>query len=242
MLRNACGSTTVVIVWRVDRPSDRAAARWLSCTLSIPARKTSATYAEYDNTSATVPQMTGSDQVRGTMRRPGTPKPIRKIEQDHGDAPHDVGVDVPRSRTGNSAGVRTLRARATSSRHDQDQRRRPQQDLDVEPERLEQPRERVGEHVAVEERLAHLLPARRAGHEHDQRRDDDDRARGRDDRRADVAAHARRRRGGSVRRSSVGHRSGVGVRSVDRDDRCSGGVRQPFLLDRVEFAGVGERR
>ena len=74
-------------------PSDRAAARWLSCTPSIPARMISATYAEYDNTSATVPQMTGSDQVRETMRRPGTPNPIRKMSRITGMPRIDVGVD-----------------------------------------------------------------------------------------------------------------------------------------------------
>ncbi len=41
--RTACGSTTERIVWPLDRPSDRAAARWDSCTLSMPARNTSAT-------------------------------------------------------------------------------------------------------------------------------------------------------------------------------------------------------
>ena len=37
------GSTTERIVCPDDRPSERAAARWLSWTLSIPARNTSAT-------------------------------------------------------------------------------------------------------------------------------------------------------------------------------------------------------
>ena len=40
------GQHHVRIVCACDRPSDRAAARWLSCTLSMPARNTSATYAE----------------------------------------------------------------------------------------------------------------------------------------------------------------------------------------------------
>ena len=44
-------------------PSDRAAARWLSCTPSIPPRMISATYAEYDSTSVTVPQITGFAHV-----------------------------------------------------------------------------------------------------------------------------------------------------------------------------------
>ena len=41
--RTAWGSTTWRIVWLVDSPSDRAAARWLSWMLSMPARNTSAT-------------------------------------------------------------------------------------------------------------------------------------------------------------------------------------------------------
>ena len=41
--RTAWGSTTERIVWPVDRPSERAAARCDSCTLSMPARNTSAT-------------------------------------------------------------------------------------------------------------------------------------------------------------------------------------------------------
>ena len=41
--RTAWGNTMCTMVWRDDRPSERAAARWLSWTLSIPARNTSAT-------------------------------------------------------------------------------------------------------------------------------------------------------------------------------------------------------
>ena len=56
-LRPACGSTTWRIVRACDNPSERAAARWLSWMLSMPARNTSATYAEYARISATEPQM-----------------------------------------------------------------------------------------------------------------------------------------------------------------------------------------
>ena len=45
-VRTACGSTTSRVVWRWLSPSDRAAATWLGCTDSMPARNTSATYAE----------------------------------------------------------------------------------------------------------------------------------------------------------------------------------------------------
>ena len=41
--RSACGSTTVTIVWRLVMPSERAAARWLSWTPSMPARISSET-------------------------------------------------------------------------------------------------------------------------------------------------------------------------------------------------------
>lgn len=44
--RTACGSTTYRIACAPLRPSERAAARWLGWTLSMPARKTSPTYAE----------------------------------------------------------------------------------------------------------------------------------------------------------------------------------------------------
>ena len=43
--RNACGKTTNLRVWKCDSPRDRAAARWLGCTVKIPLRKTSATDA-----------------------------------------------------------------------------------------------------------------------------------------------------------------------------------------------------
>ena len=36
--RTACGTTTKRRVWKKDRPSERAAATWLQCTLSMPAR------------------------------------------------------------------------------------------------------------------------------------------------------------------------------------------------------------
>ena len=42
-MRTACGNTTSRIVCRCVKPSERAAARWLGCTDSMPARKTSAT-------------------------------------------------------------------------------------------------------------------------------------------------------------------------------------------------------
>ncbi len=44
--RMACGRTTCRIDCQRDRPSDRAAATWLGWTDWIPARYTSATYAE----------------------------------------------------------------------------------------------------------------------------------------------------------------------------------------------------
>ena len=42
-LRTACGRTTKRLVCQDDSPSERAAMRWLGCTESMPARKTSAT-------------------------------------------------------------------------------------------------------------------------------------------------------------------------------------------------------
>ena len=36
--RTACGTITYRIDWRCESPSDRAAAFWLECTDSIPAR------------------------------------------------------------------------------------------------------------------------------------------------------------------------------------------------------------
>ena len=44
--RTACGRTTNRIAFVFERPSERAAASWLGCTDSIPARYTSDTYAE----------------------------------------------------------------------------------------------------------------------------------------------------------------------------------------------------
>ena len=45
-LRTAWGSTAWRSVWACERPRARAAMRWLSCTASMPARNTSAVYAE----------------------------------------------------------------------------------------------------------------------------------------------------------------------------------------------------
>ena len=36
--RTACGRTTKRIAWNAERPSERAAASWLGCTDSMPAR------------------------------------------------------------------------------------------------------------------------------------------------------------------------------------------------------------
>ena len=54
--RTACGITTKRSDWKRVSPSERAAASWLGCTDSMPARYTSDTYAEYTRTSATVAQ------------------------------------------------------------------------------------------------------------------------------------------------------------------------------------------
>ena len=43
--RTACGMTTYRIAWAYVSPSERAAIRCDWCTDSIPARKTSVTYA-----------------------------------------------------------------------------------------------------------------------------------------------------------------------------------------------------
>ena len=79
--RTACGRTTDRIAWPDESPSERAAARCDSCTLSMPERKTSATYAEYDTTSATDPQMMNLPYQSGVCRIPGTPKPSRRIHR-----------------------------------------------------------------------------------------------------------------------------------------------------------------
>ena len=80
-------------------------------------------------------------------------------------------------RSGNSAGLRTPRARAISIATATTHGARPDEDLHVEPERVEQPRERVAEQLAVEERTADLRPSRCERDEHDDRDDDDHRAR-----------------------------------------------------------------
>src|SRR3954447_19592182 len=53
--RTACGMTTYHIVCEYESPSDRAAARWLGCTDSIPARYTSVTYAVYTSVRVMIP-------------------------------------------------------------------------------------------------------------------------------------------------------------------------------------------
>ena len=53
--RMAWGRTTNRSAFHRDRPSDRAAAVWDSWIDSMPARYTSATYAEYTSTRETIP-------------------------------------------------------------------------------------------------------------------------------------------------------------------------------------------
>ena len=72
--RTACGMTTKRSAWPCERPSDRAAAAWLGCTESMPARYTSETYAEYTRTSETMPQKSGSIGTPGSPSA-GTPNP-----------------------------------------------------------------------------------------------------------------------------------------------------------------------
>ena len=77
-----------------------------------------------------------------------------------------------------------LRAMAINIPSDQDARRRPQEDLDVEPERLEQEREVLAQSRAVEEQLLHALPAGGERDEDHECADDDRRADGGDRRAA----------------------------------------------------------
>ena len=58
----------------MSRPSERAAASWLGCTDSIPARYTSETYAVYTRTSETTAQKNGESGIQLTPSA-GMPKP-----------------------------------------------------------------------------------------------------------------------------------------------------------------------
>ena len=75
--RTAWGSTTCRSACARVSPSDRAAATCDGCTDSMPARKTSATYAEYVSTSASVPSAT-ADVGMPCSRRPGSPNPTSR--------------------------------------------------------------------------------------------------------------------------------------------------------------------
>ena len=59
-------------------PSERAAAVWLGCTDSMPARYTSATYAEYTSVSATMAQKQ-SEFGHPLSSSAGIPYPRRKM-------------------------------------------------------------------------------------------------------------------------------------------------------------------
>ena len=80
---------------------------------------------------------------------------------------------VANSRTGYSAGARTLRADRDQQADDDDARRAPEEDLDVVPERSEQLREDVTEDLGVEERLLDVLPPRCLRDQPEQEPDDD---------------------------------------------------------------------
>ena len=56
------------------RPRERAAERWLGCTDSIPARKTSLTYAVYTSVSAMIPYTVNERFEMKPSCRPGRPK------------------------------------------------------------------------------------------------------------------------------------------------------------------------
>ncbi len=113
----AWGSTTCTSSGELDRPSERAAARWLSCTVSMPARNTSDDVRGVRRgSSATEPQMTGLFHGR-SMPQPGDAEADQVDQEDHGDAAHQVGVERRRTgAAGNSTGLRTLRAIATACR------------------------------------------------------------------------------------------------------------------------------
>ena len=83
MRRTACGITTWRSVCHCDSPSDRAAAVWLQWMLSSPDRYTSATYAPYTSTSASVPSQNSCVLRRHVDANGSTPRE-RKAEPDRG--------------------------------------------------------------------------------------------------------------------------------------------------------------
>src|SRR5215212_9009413 len=111
--RIPCGRTTCRRVCPADRPSERAAARWLGCTDSIPARSTSATYAEYERISATPPR-TAKSVGMPCSRRPGTPRPTISSTRISGRPRKRSTYTVAIARSGQKTGPRRVRRTATS--------------------------------------------------------------------------------------------------------------------------------
>ncbi len=79
-------------VCRFENPSERAAARWLGWTESMPARKVSAVYADDVRIQATVPQKTGS--LGTPLQSQGRhAEPEHEDDENGRSAAEEVGID-----------------------------------------------------------------------------------------------------------------------------------------------------
>jgi hypothetical protein len=97
-----------------DKPRDLAAARWLGWIERIPLRITSATYAEYVSTTATVPRKITLLDIPFKPSA-GTPKPTKRIIKISG-APLKISTyAVARYRNGVSVGDFVVRRSANPS-------------------------------------------------------------------------------------------------------------------------------
>ena len=126
--------------------------------------------------------MTRAPEQRDTADpRPTESAGHAETDEEHdritGTPRNDVDVDHREARSGNSAGTRVFRARATISAPIRMKRGREQQDLYVEPERLEQTGEGVDEGLTIEEGLADTFPARGERNQDDECSNDGERAR-----------------------------------------------------------------
>jgi hypothetical protein len=102
-------------------------------------------------------------------------------DEDRRDAPEEVGVEHRQRAEREQHRARQAPQHGDPQRHDEDQGLGGQEDADVDEKLPCDLRERLAEDLAVEERAAHIVPARRVDDREGDEPEDDDGAREGDD-------------------------------------------------------------
>ena len=173
--RTACGSTTEASAWVCVRPSERAAASWLGCTDSMPARYTSVDVRRVDQDERDdAPE--GVDVGIPSDRERGSAEAEQRDHEDRRHAAEEVGVDD--GERANREEDRAGEARSTASKSAVT--RMIASAITKIFTLSRNAREIAGKDsrylVPVEERLPHLGPVRRVRDDVDEPAEEDDRA------------------------------------------------------------------